>query len=71
MAWYAKAAAQGCRFAQFNLGECYALGRGVPQSAARAAEWRAKAAAQGMTKADKMRVAALARAQPSAGAMRA
>ena len=40
-------AEQGDRTAQFNLGMCYARGRGVPQSFERAAEWYQRAAEAG------------------------
>ena len=45
--WYEKAAEQGKKIAQFNLGGLYERGEGVEQDAARAAHWYAKAAEQG------------------------
>jgi len=45
--WWEKAAAQGKRGAQYNLGFLYALGQGVPQDYAMARQWYEKADAQG------------------------
>jgi uncharacterized protein len=45
--WYEKAAAQGNAWAQAQLGQLYAVGRGVPQDYATARGWYEKAAAQG------------------------
>jgi len=45
--WYEKAAAQGNKEAQFNLGRLYAQGRGVPLDYAMGRQWYEKAAAQG------------------------
>ncbi|MCP4316418.1 MAG: sel1 repeat family protein [Hyphomicrobiales bacterium] len=44
--WYRKAAEQGLPEAQYNLGNLYRLGKGVPQSYAVAAKWYKKAAEQ-------------------------
>ena len=44
--WYKKAAGQGHKWAQYNLGVCYANGRGVVEDCATAAEWYGKAVAQ-------------------------
>ena len=44
---YLKKAQQGDPEAQFNLGRCYANGRGVKQDWQKAVEWYAKAAEQG------------------------
>ena len=46
-AWFAKAAAQGSSGAQCNLGNYYALGRGVTAGAARAVALLVQATAQG------------------------
>ena len=46
-----KAAEQGDASAQFNLGNLYFTGQGVPQDYAKAIEWFGKAAAQGHTEA--------------------
>lgn len=45
--WYRKAAEQGYANAQYNLGWCYDLGRGVARDYVEAAKWYRKAAAQG------------------------
>ena len=45
--WYAKAANQGHKNAQFNLGLAYTKGDGVEKDLAQAANWFAKVAAQG------------------------
>ena len=37
--WYTKAALQGHENAQYNLGVCYAKGRGVEQDDEKAVEW--------------------------------
>ena len=49
--WYEKAAKQGHAAAQFNLGECYENGYGVPQDVSKAKYWMEKAAKQGFVKA--------------------
>lgn len=46
-----KLAESGVPSAQFNLGVCYANGRGVAQDYAKAVEWYTKAAGQGNPKA--------------------
>jgi hypothetical protein len=48
---FKKAAEQGDAQAQFNLGVCYANGRGVAKDEKEAAKWFQKAAEQGQTKA--------------------
>jgi hypothetical protein len=45
--WYKKAAAQGELAAQFSLGICYLIGRGVDKNPAEAVKWWHKAADQG------------------------
>ena len=45
--WYKKAARQGHKFAQYNLGVCYANSRGVTEDCGVAAVWYSKAAEQG------------------------
>lgn len=45
--WYLKAAEQGDRDAQYNLGLMYRKGKGVEQSESKAFEWYLKAADQG------------------------
>ena len=45
--WYRKAADQGQKTAQFNLGLMYQSGRGVPKDEAEAIKWFNKAAEQG------------------------
>ena len=45
--WFRKAAEQGNSFAQFNLGQIYTQGKGVPQDYAEAVKWWRKAAEQG------------------------
>ena len=45
--WFRKAAEQGHAIAQYNLGELFYLGRGVPQNDQKAREWWQKAAEQG------------------------
>ena len=45
--WYAKAAKQGNSSAQYELGECYHYGLGVPENDTKAVEWYEKAAEQG------------------------
>ena len=47
MRWYLKAAEQGHRPAQNNLGFMYANGEGVPQDNTEAVRWYLKAAEQG------------------------
>ena len=37
--WFRKAAEQGNAFAQFNLGQIYTQGKGVPQDYAEAVKW--------------------------------
>ena len=49
--WYQKAAEQGHAVAQYNLGNRFASGRGVPQNNAEAMEWYRMAAEQGYNKA--------------------
>jgi len=44
--WYRKAADQNLVRAQYNLGFCYANGRGVPKDEVEAAKWWRKAAEQ-------------------------
>jgi TPR repeat protein len=51
VALFQQAAAQGHADAQYNLGQCYHNGDGVPKDMAKAAEWCGKAAAQGDAKA--------------------
>jgi TPR repeat protein len=46
-AWYEKAALQRNAWAQAQLGQLYASGRGVPQDYTMARAWYEKAAAQG------------------------
>ena len=46
--WYRKAAEQGNKQAQYNLGVCYESGRGVPQDYSEAVKWYRKAAEQGV-----------------------
>jgi cell division septation protein DedD len=46
------AAINGDRDAQFNIGQAYKLGRGVPQDLAQAEDWYRKAAIQGHEKAE-------------------
>ena len=46
-----EAAKQGSAIAQFNLGEMYNYGRGVPEDAAEAVKWYRKAAEQGLAEA--------------------
>ena len=48
---FAKAAEQGDKYAQFYLGVCYELGKGVEQNFVKAADWYTKAAEQGMPEA--------------------
>ena len=45
--WYREAAEQGYAWAQYNLGRCYGLCKGVPQDDAEAVKWYRKAADQG------------------------
>ena len=45
--WYRKAAEQGNAFAQYNLGNMYANGKGVPKNDSEAVKWYRKAAEQG------------------------
>ena len=45
--WYRQAAMQGDAFAQNNLADMYAKGRGVPESKAEAIKWFRRAAEQG------------------------
>lgn len=49
--WYRKAAEQGDAEAQFNLGNAYDTGEGVPKDLGKAIEWYRKAAEQGNAKA--------------------
>jgi len=49
--WYEKAAAQGDAVAEYNLGRCYKLGRGVELNRSKAAELSLKSALQGNAKA--------------------
>ena len=51
MKWYRKAAEQGHTEAQFNLGVCYASGRGVTKNEAEAVKWYRKSADQGFANA--------------------
>jgi hypothetical protein len=51
MDWYRKAAEQGSAIAQYNLGEMYRVGEGVPADSAAAASWYRKAAEQGYARA--------------------
>ncbi len=46
--WYHKAAEQGDVYAQYNLGQMYAKGKGVPQDYTEALKWFHKAAEQGL-----------------------
>jgi TPR repeat protein len=46
--WFRKAADQGIAAAQYNLGNMYAKGQGVPQDYALAVEWWRRAADQGL-----------------------
>ena len=46
-----KAAVNGCKFAQFNLGGCYQLGNGVRKDMRKAFELCEKSAKQGYLKA--------------------
>ena len=45
--WYRKAAEQGLAVAQYNLGMCYALGRGVDKDEVEGGKWIRKAVDQG------------------------
>ena len=45
--YFQKSAEQGDASAQYNLGECYCNGDGVPQSYSEAAKWFCKSAEQG------------------------
>ena len=45
--WWRKAAEQGNAYAQYNLGNCYYHGQGVPQDYAEAVKWYRKAVEQG------------------------
>ena len=47
--WFRKAAEQGHSEAQFNLGQMYDQGQGVPQDFGEAAKWFRKAAEQGLS----------------------
>ena len=47
MKWYRKAADQGYAEAQFNLGNSYSKGEGIPKDFAEAVKWYRKAADQG------------------------
>ncbi|KAJ3319246.1 hypothetical protein HDV06_006574 [Boothiomyces sp. JEL0866] len=49
--WYTKAASQGDATAQFNLGNMYKIGRGIPQDYEKAMVWFRKAADQGHSEA--------------------
>src|SRR6516165_2457660 len=49
--WYQKAAEQGSAIAQYNLGDMYRIGEGVPSDNAAAASWYRKAAEQGYARA--------------------
>jgi hypothetical protein len=51
MSWYLQSAEQGNADAQFNLGEIYAKGWGVPQDDAQALAWHRKAAERGKVRA--------------------
>ena len=51
MQWYTKAAKQGYAIAQYNLAECYEIGRGVKKSIDKAIEWYTMSAKQGNQKA--------------------
>lgn len=45
--WYKKAAEQGHKRAQYNLGVMYAMGQGIEKNISKAREWFQKAADQG------------------------
>ncbi len=45
--WFRKAAEQGNAFAQYNLGQLYRTGQGIPQGFSEAARWYRKAAEHG------------------------
>jgi TPR repeat protein len=47
LGWYRKAAEQGNAIAQYNLGDMYRVGEGVPPDSTAAAGWYRKAAEQG------------------------
>ena len=47
MAWFRRAAEQGAAGAQYNLGNAYSDGRGVPKDDRQAVVWWRKAAEQG------------------------
>ena len=49
--WYKKAAKQGYAKAQYNIGDMYRCGHGVPRDPAKAMKWYRKAAKQGYAKA--------------------
>ena len=49
--WYEFAAAQGHAWAQSQLGQLYADGRGVPQDFKKARQWWEQAATQGVSQA--------------------
>ena len=51
MGWYRKAAEQGNAIAQYNLGDMYRVGEGVPPDNSAAASWYRKAAEQGYARA--------------------
>ncbi len=51
--WFRKAAEQGNAPAQYNLGLCYAKGKGVRKSSKEAEKWFRKAAEQGLEPAKK------------------
>ena len=46
--WWEKGAAQGCAFAQYNLGVMYHFGQGVVQDYANAKEWFGRACDNGL-----------------------
>jgi len=46
--WFRRAAEQGDTDSQFNLGQFYISGKGVPKDSAEAAKWFRKAAEQGL-----------------------
>jgi len=51
--WYRKAADQGYAIAQYDLGNMYDQGKGVPQNYGEARRWYRKAADQGYTNAQR------------------
>jgi TPR repeat protein len=48
LAWFARAAARGNAYAQFNLGMMYKEGDGVPQDDVVACRWLERAARKGL-----------------------